>query len=51
MIVTVIGAGGKIASPAYLAGGAANAALMLATAGLGNAYAVRAFGCWASTSD
>ena len=37
----VIGAGGKVASPIHLAGGAANAALMLATAGLGNAYAGR----------
>ena len=41
VIVTVIGAGGKVASPVHLAGGAANAALMLATAGLGNAYAAR----------
>ncbi len=39
VIVNVIGAGGKVASPVHLAGGAANAALMLATAGLGNAYA------------
>jgi NAD(P)-dependent dehydrogenase (short-subunit alcohol dehydrogenase family) len=41
VIVNVIGAGGKVASPIHLAGGAANAALMLATAGLGNAYAGR----------
>jgi NAD(P)-dependent dehydrogenase (short-subunit alcohol dehydrogenase family) len=33
-IVTVVGQGGKVASPTHLAGGAANAALMLATAGL-----------------
>jgi NAD(P)-dependent dehydrogenase (short-subunit alcohol dehydrogenase family) len=39
VIVSVIGVGGKIASPTHLAGGAANAALMLATAGLGAAYA------------
>ena len=39
VIVSVIGGGGKVASPTHLAGGAANAALMLATAGLGAAYA------------
>lgn len=39
VIVSIIGAGGKVAAPIHLAGGAANAALMLATAGLGNAYA------------
>jgi len=39
VIVNIIGSGGKVASPTHLAGGAANAALMLATAGLGNAYA------------
>ncbi|SEI52441.1 SDR family oxidoreductase [Pseudomonas sp. NFR16] len=39
VIVNIIGAGGKVASPIHLAGGSANAALMLATAGLGNAYA------------
>ena len=33
-IVNVIGAGGKVASPSHLPGGAANAALMLVTAGL-----------------
>ena len=38
-IVNVIGGGGKIPSPTHLAGGAANAALMLATAGLAAAYA------------
>ena len=39
VIVNIIGAGGKVASPTHIAGGAANAALMLATAGLANAYA------------
>ena len=39
VIVSIIGAGGKVAAPIHLAGGAANAALMLATAGLANAYA------------
>lgn len=34
-IVAIIGTGGKIAMPLHLAGGAANAALMLATTGLG----------------
>jgi NAD(P)-dependent dehydrogenase (short-subunit alcohol dehydrogenase family) len=38
-IVNVIGNGGKIAASTHLAGGAANAALMLATAGLAHAYA------------
>ena len=37
-IVNVIGSGGKVASPTHLPGGAANAALMLATVGLANAY-------------
>jgi NAD(P)-dependent dehydrogenase (short-subunit alcohol dehydrogenase family) len=41
VIVNVIGIGGKVASPTHLPGGAANAALMLATAGLANAYAGR----------
>ncbi len=41
VIVNVIGSGGRVASPTHLAGGAANAALMLATAGLGAAYAPR----------
>jgi NAD(P)-dependent dehydrogenase (short-subunit alcohol dehydrogenase family) len=41
VIVNIIGMGGKVASPTHLAGGAANAALMLATAGLANAYAGR----------
>jgi NAD(P)-dependent dehydrogenase (short-subunit alcohol dehydrogenase family) len=39
VIVNVIGNGGKVATAAHIAGGAANAALMLATAGLGHAYA------------
>jgi len=39
VIVNVIGSGGKVAAPVHLPGGAANAALMLATAGLGAAYA------------
>jgi NAD(P)-dependent dehydrogenase (short-subunit alcohol dehydrogenase family) len=39
VIVNVIGAGGKVASSTHLAGGSANAALMLATAGLGATYA------------
>ncbi|MDE1990853.1 MAG: SDR family oxidoreductase [Rhizobiaceae bacterium] len=38
-IVNIIGNGGKVASPTHLAGGAANAALMLASVGLANAYA------------
>ena len=39
VVVNVIGAGGKLASKVHIAGGSANAALMLATAGLANAYA------------
>jgi NAD(P)-dependent dehydrogenase (short-subunit alcohol dehydrogenase family) len=38
-VINVIGAGGKVPSPTHLAGGAANAALLLATAGLAYAYA------------
>ena len=38
-IVNVIGNGGKVASPMHLPGGSANAALLLARAGLANAYA------------
>ncbi|WP_342111018.1 SDR family oxidoreductase [Methylobacterium sp. SI9] len=41
VIVNVIGNGGKMAAPTHLVGGAANAALMLATAGLAQAYAGR----------
>lgn len=37
-IVNVIGAGGKVASTTHLPGGAANAALMLVSAGLAAAY-------------
>lgn len=37
-VVNIIGAGGKTANPVHLPGGAANAALMLATAGLAVAY-------------
>ncbi|MCW2573673.1 MAG: 3-oxoacyl-ACP reductase [Frankiales bacterium] len=40
-IVNVVGMGGKIATPTHIAGGAANAALMLASAGLAAAYAAR----------
>ena len=38
-VVNVIGSGGKVATVTHLAGGAANAALMLASAGLAAAYA------------
>ncbi len=38
-VVNIIGMGGKVATPVHIAGGAANAALMLATAGLAAAYA------------
>lgn len=41
VIVNVIGNGGKIASPVHVPGGAANAGLMLVTAGLAAAYADR----------
>ena len=37
-IVNIIGAGGKVAGTAHIAGGAANSALMLATVGLASAY-------------
>lgn len=39
VIVNIIGMGGKVASVVHVAGGAANAALMLATVGLAAAYA------------
>jgi NAD(P)-dependent dehydrogenase (short-subunit alcohol dehydrogenase family) len=38
-IVNVIGQGGRQANPQHIGGGAANAALMLATVGYANAYA------------
>ena len=38
-VVNIIGSGGKVATVTHLAGGAANAALMLASAGLAAAYA------------
>ena len=37
-IVNIVGSGGKVASPSHLAGGAANAALMLVSAGLAAAF-------------
>lgn len=40
-IVNIVGMGGKVATPTHLAGGAANAALMLASAGLALAYGPR----------
>jgi NAD(P)-dependent dehydrogenase (short-subunit alcohol dehydrogenase family) len=40
-IVNIIGIGGRVADSFHLAGGAANAALMLATTGLAAAYAPR----------
>lgn len=39
VIVNIVGNGGKLASPVHVPGGAANAALMLVTAGLASAYA------------
>ncbi len=41
VIVNIIGNGGKTASVTHMPGGAANAAIMLATAGLAAAYAAR----------
>ena len=38
VIINIIGAGGKVAGPVHLPGGAANAALMLVSTGLANAY-------------
>ena len=38
VIINVIGSGGKVAGPAHLPGGAANAALMLVSAGLASAF-------------
>lgn len=40
-IVNIVGMGGKIASATHIAGGAANSALMLATAGLASAYGAK----------
>jgi NAD(P)-dependent dehydrogenase (short-subunit alcohol dehydrogenase family) len=40
-VVNVVGMGGKVATATHLAGGAANAALMLASAGLAAAYGPR----------
>jgi NAD(P)-dependent dehydrogenase (short-subunit alcohol dehydrogenase family) len=37
-VVNIIGMGGKVAGPSHLPGGAANAALMLATVGLANVH-------------
>lgn len=53
-IVNLIGGGGKIPSATHLAGGAANAALMLASAGLAAAYAgkgVRVIGLNPGTTE
>jgi NAD(P)-dependent dehydrogenase (short-subunit alcohol dehydrogenase family) len=38
VVVNIIGMGGKVGKPSHIPGGAANAALMLATAGLAAAY-------------
>lgn len=40
-VVNIVGQGGRRAAPHHIAGGAANAALMLATVGYANAYAAR----------
>ena len=39
VVVNVVGAGGKVASTLHISGGSANAALMLASAGMAAAYA------------
>jgi NAD(P)-dependent dehydrogenase (short-subunit alcohol dehydrogenase family) len=39
VIINIVGSGGKVAMPIHLPGGAANAALMLATVGLAHVYA------------
>lgn len=41
VILNIVGNGGKVANPTHLAGGSANAALLLASVGLANAYAAR----------
>lgn len=41
VVVNIVGTGGKVASPTHLPGGSANAALMLASAGLAAAYGPR----------
>jgi len=41
VIVNIVGAGGKVASPTHLSGGAANAALMLVSAGMAAAYGAK----------
>jgi NAD(P)-dependent dehydrogenase (short-subunit alcohol dehydrogenase family) len=38
VVINIVGMGGKVATPIHLPGGAANAALMLATVGLANVY-------------
>ncbi|MFY9511486.1 MAG: SDR family oxidoreductase, partial [Rubrivivax sp.] len=40
-IVNIVGVGGKLAAPTHLPGGAANAALMLASVGLAQAFGPR----------
>jgi NAD(P)-dependent dehydrogenase (short-subunit alcohol dehydrogenase family) len=50
-IVNVIGSGGKVASPTHLPGGAANAALMLATAYGGHGIRVNAVNPGATLTD
>jgi NAD(P)-dependent dehydrogenase (short-subunit alcohol dehydrogenase family) len=41
VVVNIIGMGGRVANPVHLPGGAANAALMLATTGLAAAFGAR----------
>ncbi len=49
VIVNVVGAGGKVPSTVHIAGGSANAALMLTTAGLAVAYGPKACASMPST--